>query len=212
MGKISRGTFNIIVFVIISQIIAGSVYFRVCRKTITEVSDNISEQIAIILSIEQKKQLFIQSHLDSILLVASDVPREDVIEILSAVYDIAIQKYSLDGALVLSIIHHESMFDKNAHSRINKDDDFNGRGLYQIIPLTACWIASKLGWHKYDLYDIRTNIEMGSYYLSGELEEYGERKALALWYAGSLLKDEKIRAKADSYYQKITTTKKKYDV
>jgi hypothetical protein len=212
MGKINRGTLVVIVFVIGFQAIVTLVGFKTHRKMITSVTDSISEQIATILSIEQKKQLFIQSHLDSILLVAPDVPREDVIEILSAVYDIAIQKYSLDGALVLSIIHNESTFNKNAHSKINKDDDYNGRGLYQIIPLTAAWIANKLGWHEYDLYDIRTNIEMGSYYLSGELEEYGERKALALWYAGSLLKDEKIRAKADSYYQKIITTKKKYEV
>ena len=58
-------------------------------------------------------------------------------------------------------------------------------GLMQILPSTARWIASKLGWETYDLYDPATNMRMGAWYLYVLHKEYGSwEKALAAYNGG----------------------------
>ena len=58
-------------------------------------------------------------------------------------------------------------------------------GLMQILPSTAEWIASRLGWSEYDLWDPRTNLTMGIWYLSALHREYGSwDQALAAYNGG----------------------------
>lgn len=68
-------------------------------------------------------------------------------------------KYELDRALVFAVIQVESSFDKNSVSKAGAE------GLMQITPTTASYIAKKLGKEKYDIFNERTNIEFGCYYL-----------------------------------------------
>ena len=70
----------------------------------------------------------------------------------------------LDPALVAAVILCESSYDPKAESRLG------ARGLMQLMPDTAEWIAHKLGEDGADysfdnLYDPQTNIRFGTWYL-----------------------------------------------
>lgn len=61
-------------------------------------------------------------------------------------------------------------------------------GLMQILPSTGKWIASKLGWETYDLFDPATNVKMGAWYLYVLHREYGNwEMALAAYNGGPRL-------------------------
>jgi len=71
--------------------------------------------------------------------------------------------------LVLAVIRQESEFDQNAHSAVG------ARGMMQIMTYTAKLIAkqAKLPYRKRKLKtDPDYNIKLGSYYLTGLLEQY----------------------------------------
>lgn len=58
-------------------------------------------------------------------------------------------------------------------------------GLMQILPSTAQWIAGRLGWESYDLYDPQTNMTMGAWYLYVLHKQYGDwNQALAAYNGG----------------------------
>ena len=70
----------------------------------------------------------------------------------------------LDPALVAAVILRESSYDPKAESRLG------ARGLMQLMPDTAEWVAHKLGEDGADysfdnLYDPQTNIRFGTWYL-----------------------------------------------
>lgn len=70
----------------------------------------------------------------------------------------------LDPALVAAVIFCESSYDPKAESRLG------ARGLMQLMPDTAEWVAHKLGEDGADysfdnLYDPQTNIRFGTWYL-----------------------------------------------
>lgn len=70
----------------------------------------------------------------------------------------------LDPALVAAVILCESSYDPKAESRLG------ARGLMQLMPDTAEWVAHKLGEDGADysfdnLYDPQTNIHFGTWYL-----------------------------------------------
>lgn len=70
----------------------------------------------------------------------------------------------LDPALVAAVILCESSYDPKAESRLG------ARGLMQLMPDTAEWVAHKLGEDSADysfdnLYDPQTNIRFGTWYL-----------------------------------------------
>ena len=70
----------------------------------------------------------------------------------------------LDPALVAAVILCESSYDPTAESRLG------ARGLMQLMPDTAEWVAHKLGEDGADysfdnLYDPQTNIRFGTWYL-----------------------------------------------
>ena len=72
------------------------------------------------------------------------------------------EEYELDKAVIYAVIKAESSFDADNRSRTG------ARGLMQIMPETAEWIAGKLGDKELDpknLTDPETNIEMGCWYL-----------------------------------------------
>ena len=71
-------------------------------------------------------------------------------------------QYNLQPAFVIAIIRNESSFRTNAESSVG------ARGLMQLMPDTAEWIAGKLDDDAYtfdDMYDAETNIRYGCWYL-----------------------------------------------
>ncbi len=80
------------------------------------------------------------------------------------------KKYEIDEHLVCAIINVESGFDKNAESRVG------AMGLMQLMPTTAEWIASELDveFRKEMLFDAKTNIEFGCFYLRYLTDKFGD--------------------------------------
>lgn len=87
------------------------------------------------------------------------------------------QKNKVDPFLVAAIIKNESNFKHKAVSKVG------AVGLMQIMPDTGRWIAAQMGLEGYkdtDLYQTRTNIRMGCWYL-GELDhEFKHNLALVM--------------------------------
>ena len=87
------------------------------------------------------------------------------------------QKNKVDPFFFFFIIKNESNFNHKAVSKVG------GVGLMQIMPDTGRWIAEQMGLEGYndtDLYQTRTNIRMGCWYL-GELDhEFKHNLALVM--------------------------------
>lgn len=87
------------------------------------------------------------------------------------------QKNKVDPFLIAAIIKNESNFNHKAVSKVG------AVGLMQIMPDTGRWIAEQMGLEGYkdtDLYQTRTNIRMGCWYL-GELDhEFKHNLALVM--------------------------------
>ncbi len=73
-------------------------------------------------------------------------------------------KYNIDSALVASIINAESSFDKN------KVSPKGAVGLMQIMPSTAFYISPTSD----NLFDTKTNIEIGVKYLSYLIQKFND--------------------------------------
>ncbi len=91
-------------------------------------------------------------------------------------------KADMEPALILAVIRQESAFNEKARSRAN------ARGLMQILPSTGRILARKAGISHYDtrkLYQAKTNIALGTRFLSSLLRQYGKSElALAAYNAG----------------------------
>lgn len=87
------------------------------------------------------------------------------------------RRNKVDPFLVAAIIKNESNFEHKAVSGVG------AVGLMQIMPETGRWIAEQMGLEEYkdsDLYQTKTNIRMGCWYL-GELEhEFKNNMALVM--------------------------------
>ena len=83
---------------------------------------------------------------------------------------------NIDPMLVFALIKAESNFNKDAVSASG------AVGLMQLMPDTASWISNKMGidYEEAELTDVRTNIKLGTWYLSYLLNEYDNDVALAV--------------------------------
>lgn len=99
----------------------------------------------------------------------------------SIVREIA-DRYELDPLFLLSVMREESRFDPSARSAAG------ALGLMQIMPQTAYRLDRKLDMkisEAAEIYNIRTNITVGAYYLNSLLKEFGSlAAALAAYNAG----------------------------
>jgi soluble lytic murein transglycosylase len=91
-------------------------------------------------------------------------------------------KYGIDPFIILSIIREESRFDTQARSQAG------ALGLMQLMPQTAYAIDKKITLniksHEH-IFDIKTNINLGSYYIASLLKEFGSLPhAIAAYNAG----------------------------
>ena len=83
----------------------------------------------------------------------------------------------LDPFLVAAIIKSESNFSPGAESRSG------ARGIMQIMPETAVWAAEQMGlkeFHPDQLYDLKTNIKIGCWYLHNLNTEFAGNKILVI--------------------------------
>jgi soluble lytic murein transglycosylase len=102
------------------------------------------------------------------------------------------EKKGLDPALVAAVIYQESRFSDQTSSA-------GARGLMQITPDTANFIAKQSGGIRFTQADLATpqiNIAYGTWYLRWLLDRYDERQALALaaYNAGFGHVDKWVRA------------------
>jgi len=91
----------------------------------------------------------------------------------------AAREWDLDEAIVYSIIRQESRFTTEARSSAG------ARGLMQIMPSTARWIARQMPVRPYRhdmLADPEVNIRMGTYYLRRVLDDLGHPLLAAAAY------------------------------
>src|SRR3954452_15379587 len=102
------------------------------------------------------------------------------------------QKKGLDPALVAAVIYQESKFSDQTSAA-------GARGLMQITPDTARFIAKKSGGIRFTMQDLGTpqiNIAYGTWYLRWLLDRYDGRKTLAIaaYNAGFVHVDDWVRA------------------
>jgi len=100
----------------------------------------------------------------------------DLIERYAAVFD-------LDPALIAAVILCESSFDPDARSHVD------ARGLMQIMPKTAQWIADMTGEPDFNperLFEAELNVRMGTWYLNylAKLFDNDVRKMVCGYHAG----------------------------
>jgi len=86
------------------------------------------------------------------------------------------EQFALDEAWIYGLIRQESRFIVNARSQAG------ARGLMQLMPSTARWVARRLGlknWRWSRMTDIDTNINLGTYYLRHVLDALDGHAVLA---------------------------------
>lgn len=86
-------------------------------------------------------------------------------------------RYDLDPLLLLALIRHESLFDTYATAAAGE------KGLTQVIPPTADYIAAQLGYSNFNhnlLFRPVTSVEFGSFYLREQLNRFNENVTAAL--------------------------------
>ena len=89
------------------------------------------------------------------------------------------KEFNISPYLVFGVIKTESSFNEEAKS------PKGAKGLMQIIDSTAEFIAKKLNSKEYDIYDAKTNIRFGCFYLRYLLDKFdSEELALCSYNAG----------------------------
>jgi soluble lytic murein transglycosylase len=112
---------------------------------------------------------------DAVLEITLPLRHEDIIRQQAADKDV-------DAALIAAVCYQESKFeDRTSHA--------GARGVMQLLPSTASYIARKSGGTQFeqgDLADPQINIAYGSWYLRYLLDHYGgnERLAIAAYNGG----------------------------
>ncbi|MBO5245273.1 MAG: lytic transglycosylase domain-containing protein [Selenomonadales bacterium] len=92
------------------------------------------------------------------------------------IYDSALE-WEVDPTLIISVMHSESKFSIHAKSHRG------AIGLMQLMPDTALWIATQIGDKSFTLeklYDPKTNIRYGTWYLASLKREFQGNEVLML--------------------------------
>ncbi len=84
--------------------------------------------------------------------------------------------YQLDENMVYAVIKIESNFNEKAESKKG------AKGLMQIMDSTAEYIAKEKGIVGFDIFDPKTNIEFGCYYLRYLLDKFSVKETAIIAY------------------------------
>jgi len=128
----------------------------------------------------------------------------------------ASQAYALPRNMILAVMREESHFDQNATSAAS------ARGLMQILPSTAQWIAARRGlpYAGVNLYEPALNIDFGSWYLRYlEDQFHNDTLTLEAYNAGitNVAQWERTKpgniqfAETDRFVRRVKKTKMAYD-
>jgi hypothetical protein len=91
----------------------------------------------------------------------------------------AASEHGIDPTLINAVIWVESRFIPNAKSPAG------ARGLMQLMPATAAYLAKRMGERSAHAYDPAFNVRAGSLYLAEMIEKFGdEQQAVAAYHAG----------------------------
>jgi len=191
------------------------------RKTIIKQKQRLQElrvQISFLGSNKQKQDKKLERRIKIAKAIISFSPGMDVEQIINIADIIDRESYrcGIDWELLLAIINTESEFNPRAKSPVG------ALGLMQVMPQTACDVASKAG-VRYEgagtLYNPEKNIKIGTYYLHTLIQRFegdwhkalaaynygptkvkkyaGEGRNIGIWYRNKVLKQ----------YDKLKTTR-----
>ena len=108
----------------------------------------------------------------------SDSERERILAVQDIV-ERAAAEHELDPTLINAMIWVESRFEPRAKSPAG------ARGLMQLMPATAAYLAKRMGEHNARAYDPEFNVRAGSLYLAEMMKKFGdESHAVAAYHAG----------------------------
>jgi soluble lytic murein transglycosylase-like protein len=85
-------------------------------------------------------------------------------------------EFGIDPLLLMALIEVESMYRPQAVSSVG------ARGLMQVKPSTAEWIAKKTGLPQGDLFDPAYNIRIGAAYLNYLIDRFGDYNHAVMAY------------------------------
>lgn len=120
--------------------------------------------------------------------------------------------YNVERSLVYAVIYCESSFNKKAVSSAG------AKGLMQLMPSTADFVAKMTGEDEYDLFNPSDNIRLGVKYLSYLFEKFkNEQHVLYAYNAGEGVVKKWLSSGGDfpykesvNYYNKVIKIKKIY--
>jgi hypothetical protein len=108
----------------------------------------------------------------------SESERDRILAVQSIVAEAAAE-HQLDPALINAMIWVESRFDPKAKSPAG------ARGLMQLMPATAAYLAKRMGESSARAYDPEFNVRAGALYLAEMKQKFGdEQLAVAAYHAG----------------------------
>jgi hypothetical protein len=141
----------------------------------------------------------------------SESERERILAVQNHVARAATE-HGVDPDLINAVIWVESRFDPAAKSPAG------ARGLMQLMPATAAYLAKQLGEHNPRAYDPAFNVRAGSLYLAEMIEKFGdERYAVAAYHAGPgnvkrwLEAGEAFPDYSDTYVAKVMDARSRFE-
>jgi hypothetical protein len=123
----------------------------------------------------------------------------------------AAAEHTLDPALLNAMIWVESRFDPKAKS------PSGARGLMQLMPATAAYLAKRMGENNARAYDPEFNVRAGALYLAEMREKFGdEQLAVAAYHAGPgnvkkwVESGQKFPEYSEAYVAKVMTARGRF--
>jgi hypothetical protein len=141
----------------------------------------------------------------------SESERERILAVQSIVAQAAAE-HGLDAELINAVIWVESRFDPEAKSPAG------ARGLMQLMPATAAYLAKQMGERSPRAYDPEFNVRAGALYLAEMMSKFGEeRYAVAAYHAGPgnvkkwLESGEAFPDYSDTYVAKVMDARSRFE-
>jgi hypothetical protein len=141
----------------------------------------------------------------------SESERERILAVQAIVAEAAAE-HGVDADLINAVIWVESRFDPEAKSPAG------ARGLMQLMPATAAYLAKQLGERSPRAYDPEFNVRAGALYLAEMISKFGEeRYAVAAYHAGPgnvkkwLESGEAFPDYSDTYVAKVMDARSRFE-
>ncbi len=169
---------SVIVVLLIAGFIVQLIVSQNNNKAQMKKMDDVVALTNSLVSLESQKAIYVKTTAKDIL-SKSFQDSVTAYRIASAIWDIPIQQFGIDGGFFRAIMEQESSYDPLA-----KNPNSSASGLMGLLKSTAMSMAIILHKDNYDVFNIEDNILLGSQYVSilikshdgdlkGVLQEYG---------------------------------------